>query len=165
MLRWRRFYHAVCLALILVLASACASAGGQPGKQEAPPKKTADETPEETVFFTVKGSPDKSCPDVADLVRTDASDAPKLLALVPKIVRELYTDPRHEEYTNVKAALGADAGVYGEMVANWCGPAVAASTWVVQLTFPKMAPSASMSAGQFMVSKTRKGWQVWYRYH
>lgn len=121
--------------------------------------------PAESFFITGTDSPQPKCPNMADLVATDPSDEPKLRALVPQMVKALYTEPGQEEYTNVNVRLAGQAGVYGEMIENWCGAQVAQSSWVVGLTFPKLAPSASMSGGQFMVSKTRNGWQVWFRYH
>lgn len=120
----------------------------------------------DSVFYTLgTGMPQEYCPAVADLVRTDQDDAENLRKLAPAIIREIYSSPGYEEYTDLTVAMAADAGLHGEMVKNWCGEKVAASSWVVKMTFPRNAPSASMSAGQFMVSKTRKGWQVWYRYH
>jgi hypothetical protein len=109
--------------------------------------------------------PQEQCPDIGTLVHTDQTDAPKLLRLAPNMIKELYTQPGYDEFTNLNANLAAEAGLHGAMVTTWCGATVAESTWVVKMTFPKNAPSASMSAGQFMVSKTRKGWQVWFRYH
>jgi hypothetical protein len=46
-----------------------------------------------------------------------------------------------------------------------CGPVVGSRTWVVEMRFPKLEPSASLSQGQAFVSRFRSGWRVWYRYH
>jgi hypothetical protein len=46
-----------------------------------------------------------------------------------------------------------------------CGPVVGSRTWVVEIRFPKLEPSASLSQGQAFVSRFRSGWRVWYRYH
>lgn len=131
------------------------------------PSPNSDTTTLADSFFVTltSGPPTESCPDVETLVHTDKTDEPRLLALAPEMIKELYTDPGYDEFTDLDVKQAADADVYGEMIKNWCGAKVADSSWVVRITFPKKAPSASLSAGQFMVSKTRKGWQVWFRYH
>jgi len=48
---------------------------------------------------------------------------------------------------------------------NMCGSVVGGRTWIVELHFPKLEPSASLSQGQAFVSRFRSGWRVWYRYH
>lgn len=105
-----------------------------------------------------------NCPDGKTLLQPSQSDREQLIALVPKIVEQLYTDPGHQGYTIGEVRLAPEAGVRGEMVAHWCGPEVASRTWLVGLTFPNLAPSASLSSGLFWVSRTEQGWNVWYRY-
>lgn len=143
--------------VLLIVATGCRATDSHPAQ--------ATNESLDTVFFTFTGNPQPICPDAATLLPTDQSDQSHLQSLVPQMVRQLYTGPGSEEYSNVDVAQAADAGLHGQMVETWCGPEVAKSTWVVKLRFPKNAPSASMSAGQFMVAKTRKGWQVWYQYH
>lgn len=171
-MRW--FIPALLVVLLVGCATKQATAppSSQPSTQSpsqgegAQPSSTGSSPgAEDPVFFTNANSPQPICPDVADLVQTVQTDEPALRSLAPKMIKELYTSPGYEEYTNLKVALASQAGLHGEMVKKWCGAAVAESTWVVKMTFPKNAPSASMSGGQFMVSKTRKGWQVWFRYH
>lgn len=76
-----------------------------------------------------------------------------------------YTDAEYAKYDVTSLKRAKDADVYGEMVDNFCGSKVEASTWVLQLHFPALEPSASMSQGQLFVTKTVKGWDVWFRSH
>ena len=34
-----------------------------------------------------------------------------------------------------------------------------------KLSFPKMLPSANLSAGQLFLSRFQDGWKVWFQYH
>ena len=54
---------------------------------------------------------------------------------------------------------------FGIVVFGMCGAVVGSRTWVVEMSFPKLEPSASLSQGQAFVSRFRSGWRVWYRYH
>ncbi len=60
--------------------------------------------------------------------------------------------------TIVTSELGEIDGAY---VAHQCGKAIERETVVVQLRFPKMLPSASLSAGTVFVSRFKNGYHVW----
>jgi hypothetical protein len=59
----------------------------------------------------------------------------------------------------------AFAGVRGEEVARQCGARVAARTVIVQMLFPHMLPSASLSEAVVAVSRFRDGYRVWEILH
>jgi hypothetical protein len=59
------------------------------------------------------------------------------------------------------AARSAFAGPRGGEVRRQCGAAVAHRTVVVQLLFPKMRPSASLSEGVVFVARFAHGYRVW----
>jgi hypothetical protein len=54
---------------------------------------------------------------------------------------------------------------YGSIAYGLCGAIVGQRTWVVELSFPKMAPSVDLSAGQLFLSRFPDGWKVWFQYH
>ncbi len=60
--------------------------------------------------------------------------------------------------TIVTSELGEIDGAY---VAHQCGEAAQKKTVVVQLRFPKMLPSASLSEGIVFVSRFQDGYHVW----
>lgn len=106
------------------------------------------------------------CPGVSTLMPTSPSDEKILRSLLPKIVRQQYPDPLYyEKYEITSIQQAAEAGVYGKMAANFCGKEIAQSTWVVQLFFPELQPSASLSQGQLFITKTKRDWHPWFRYH
>lgn len=53
----------------------------------------------------------------------------------------------------------------GAVAFGMCGSVVGERTWVVEIRFPTLEPSASLSQGQAFVGRFRAGWRVWYRYH
>lgn len=61
----------------------------------------------------------------------------------------------------VRSALAPDAGARGDQVNAQCGTRVFRRTVVVDLFFPKMLPSASLSQGTVFVSLSGTGYQVW----
>jgi len=63
------------------------------------------------------------------------------------------------------SARAAYAGAYGGIVRHLCGKLVFRRAVVVELLFPKMLPSASLSQGVVFVSLFSTGYQVWYVYH
>jgi hypothetical protein len=82
-------------------------------------------------------------------------------------VREsLRTGPEEWRTYTIQSAYPASSSEgFGAIVYNWCGPVVGSRTWVIEMHFPKLEPSASLSQGQAFVSRFRSGWRVWYRYH
>ena len=65
----------------------------------------------------------------------------------------------------VSAAVSAAAGVRGRQVKKECGRRVHRRTVVIELFFPAMRPSASLSQGTVFVSRLREGYRVWERAH
>lgn len=61
----------------------------------------------------------------------------------------------------VRSALAPYAGPRGDEVNAQCGARVFRRTVVVDLFFPKMLPSASLSQGTVFVSLSGTGYQVW----
>jgi hypothetical protein len=59
------------------------------------------------------------------------------------------------------ADRSAFAGVRGREVSNLCGKKVAARTVVVQMLFPRMLPSASLSESVVFVGRFATGFRVW----
>ena len=57
------------------------------------------------------------------------------------------------------------AGVRGRQVRTLCGTKVAARTVVVQMLFPRMLPSASLSQSVVFVGRFAHGYKVWYVAH
>ena len=82
-------------------------------------------------------------------------------------VREsLRTGPDEWRTYEIRSVYPASRGEgFGIVVFGMCGPRVGSRTWVVEMRFPKLEPSASLSQGQAFVSRFRSGWRVWYRYH
>jgi hypothetical protein len=63
------------------------------------------------------------------------------------------------------ADRSAFAGVRGREVRTLCGPKVATRTVVVQMLFPRMLPSASLSQSVVFVGRFAHGYKVWYVAH
>ena len=57
------------------------------------------------------------------------------------------------------------AGARGEEVAHQCGARVAERTVIVQMLFPRMLPSASLSEAVVAVSRFPDGYRVWEILH
>jgi hypothetical protein len=72
--------------------------------------------------------------------------------------------PRRFKAINTHGAkiLRAELGeMDGKYLAHQCGERVQKRTVVVELRFPKMLPSASLSAGTVFVSRFKSGYRVW----
>lgn len=63
------------------------------------------------------------------------------------------------------AARAASASARGRMVRRMCGRSVARRTVVVDLVFPEMLPSASLSQGTVFVSRFADGYHIWFVAH
>lgn len=63
------------------------------------------------------------------------------------------------------ADRSAFAGVRGREVGSLCGQKVAARTVVVQMLFPRMLPSASLSEAVVFAGRFAHGYRVWYVAH
>jgi hypothetical protein len=109
-------------------------------------------------------------------VSSPSSDCPKETPLEPgrhardtaiaAVRKSLQTGPEEWRTFEIRSAYPATSGEGFAVVAfHMCGPVVGRRTWVVEIRFPKLEPSASLSQGQAFVSRFRSGWRVWHRYH
>ena len=110
-------------------------------------------------------TPDSHCPSQTPLdPGADAKAA--ATAAAEAAVPQRY--PRHIDIAGFRVtdAYAADpASGYGAIPYGLCGQAVGQRTWVVELSFPKMAPSVDLSAGQLFLSRFPEGWKIWFQYH
>ncbi len=63
------------------------------------------------------------------------------------------------------ADRSAFAGARGREVSHLCGAKAAARTVVVQMLFPRMLPSASLSESVVFVGRFAHGYRVWFVAH
>jgi hypothetical protein len=61
----------------------------------------------------------------------------------------------------LRSALGGAAAERGQQVKDECGASTQARTVVVDLQFPKMLPSASLSQGTVFVARVKGRYRVW----
>jgi len=103
------------------------------------------------------------CP--ADLLRLQPAGvqraANRALAVAPRLYHGLNT--RGAEV--MAADRSGFAGVLGQEVGTLCGRKVAARTVVVQMLFPRMLPSASLSQAVVFVGRFARGYRVWHIAH
>jgi hypothetical protein len=85
---------------------------------------------------------------------------------IEAVRKSLRTGPEEWRTYEIRSAYPATSGEGLSIVAlPMCGPVVGRRTWVVEIRFPRLEPSASLSQGQAFVSRFRSGWRVWHRYH
>ncbi|MGC8635082.1 MAG: WD40/YVTN/BNR-like repeat-containing protein [Candidatus Limnocylindrales bacterium] len=111
-------------------------------------------------------SPFGQCPHPAPLAfdpeaRANAVAAAR--AAVPTLYKTI--DTAGYEVQVAAPANSPPVARYGSIVRTLCGPLTQSGTYVVELRFPAMEPSASLSQGQLFVGRLGAGWQVWYQYH
>ncbi|MHB1836914.1 MAG: hypothetical protein ACYCXW_18350 [Solirubrobacteraceae bacterium] len=82
-----------------------------------------------------------------------------------KAAPRLYKAINVKDAKVISAKVATHAGARGSEVFYHCGKAIQARTIVVQLRFPKMQPSASLSEGVVFVSRFKSGYRVWERAH
>jgi hypothetical protein len=103
------------------------------------------------------------CPEGAPRLTRDAPAPATTAALAeaPSAFREIDTDR-----ARVNAAARATQGrPRGRMVKRMCGRRVERRTVVVELLFPEMLPSASLSQGTVFVSPFADGYHIWFVAH
>lgn len=112
-------------------------------------------------------------PTSASMVGAASSACPKHALRLPGIgvadaAEQALNEAAHEyRGTNTRNArvqsadLSAFAGARGSQVRHQCGAKIARRTVVVQLLFPKMLPSASLSEGVVFVARFPRGYRVW----
>ena len=134
----------VLLGATAVLATALGGAASEAGLTQA----------------SLPSSPD--CPKEAPLEPgRDARD--RAIAAVRESLR---IGPAEWRTYEIRSAYPATKGEgFAAIALRMCGSVVGKRTWVVEMHFPKLEPSASLSQGQAFVSRFRSGWRVWYRYH
>jgi hypothetical protein len=76
-------------------------------------------------------------------------------------VEAAFLYPRHGPAVVVSSAMARYAGVRGSEVRHQCGSQAFRRTIVVELLFPKMLPSASLSQGTVFVAVFNTGYRVW----
>lgn len=88
-------------------------------------------------------------------------------ATVAKAVPILYRQGIRTEGFRITALYPASSTAssdYGQLVAHACGRSTQQRTYVAELVFPAMLPSASLSRGVLFLSRFERGWQVWGDY-
>jgi hypothetical protein len=61
----------------------------------------------------------------------------------------------------LRSALATSAAERGQQVKRECGAATQARTVVVDLEFPRLVPSASLSQGAVFVARVKGHYRVW----
>lgn len=142
---------AYLVATVLLFSTACGPAGSTP--QRDTPKVGA---------ASGSGAPDP-CPRKPRPLHENgvARAANRALKETPDIYGAATADGAEV----VSAAVSAAAGVRGRQVKKECGRRVHRRTVVIELFFPAMRPSASLSQGTVFVSRLREGYRVWERAH
>jgi hypothetical protein len=157
--------------LLLSLAALAACARASPPQGVGTNTSTGALAPSGATSGATPGSisgpatPDSHCPSQTPLdPGADAKSA--ATAAAQAAVPQRY--PPHIDITGFRVtdAYAADpASGYGSIAYGLCGQVVGQRTWVVELSFPKMAPSVDLSAGQLFLSRFPDGWKVWFQYH
>jgi hypothetical protein len=160
--------------VLLCLAALAACARGNPPQgvgtnpsAGAPAPAAGSGSGSGSIAGSVAGpaTPDSHCPSQTPLdPGADAKAA--TTAAAEAAVPQRY--PPHIDIAGFRVtdAYPADpASGYGSIAYGLCGQAVGQRTWVVELSFPKMAPSVDLSAGQLFLSRFPDGWKVWFQYH
>jgi hypothetical protein len=103
-----------------------------------------------------------ACPQEARPLPADALAGATRAAL--REAPSLYGGPRGIDTRGrraTRAALAQVAGARGGQVRRECGRRVQRRTVVVDLEFPRMLPSASLSQGTVFISRLGRRYQVW----
>jgi hypothetical protein len=105
----------------------------------------------------------RDCPESALQLTRDAPEPATVAALAeaPDAYAEVDTDRARAN----GAARATNAGARGRMVERMCGKRVQRRTVVVELLFPDMLPSASLSQGTVFVSRFADGYHIWFVAH
>jgi hypothetical protein len=105
----------------------------------------------------------RACPEGALRLTRDAP-APAIVAALTEASGAYGEIDTERARVNV-AARATSAGARGRMVRRMCGRRVARRTVVVDLFFPAMLPSASLSQGTVFVSRVADGYHIWFVAH
>lgn len=125
------------------------------------------------VFLSVKADLPYSepiCPNTKTVVKTSSANKDELLLKLNKLIRNAYPDEMYKEWNVMEIKPLHEATedydeVYFEMVKKLCNEEVAKNSWLIELEFPRLLPSASASTGiMFLMKDKDRGWYVWYTY-
>lgn len=125
------------------------------------------------VFVSVKADLpylEPKCPNTKTLVNTSITNKDELVQQLNKLIRDAYPDEMYKEWNVMEIEPLHEAPedydeIYFEMVKKLCNKEVAKNSWLVELEFPRLLPSASASTGiMFIVKDKERGWYVWYTY-
>lgn len=122
--------------------------------------------PTEREWSAAAQSSAMECPAVRDIDIAGPEAAAEIRAVVDQLVKGAYpAAPEYQEWEIRRIAPLTQAEAYHGIAQTLCGAAVADRSWLVELRFPKLEPSASLSQGQLFVAKIRGRWTTWYQYH
>jgi hypothetical protein len=137
-----------------VLITACAGAAVLLGLTVSPVPATAGDDSAQPAFGTCpRGAQPLPPGALAPATRAALRQAPRLFGGPDGI------DTRDRRAT--RAALARVAGARGRQVRRQCGRRAHARTVVVDLEFPRMLPSASLSQGTVFVARIEQDYRVW----
>lgn len=105
----------------------------------------------------------RTCP--AGILRLTADGVPRAATRALAEASRLYPGINTRGAEVMAADRSAFAGARGREVKFLCGSKVAARTVVVQMLFPKMLPSGSLSQGVLFAGRFAHGYRVWYVAH
>jgi hypothetical protein len=105
----------------------------------------------------------RGCP--AAILPLPAAGVPHAAARALAEAARLYPGLNTRGAEVMAADRAAFAGVRGREVGSLCGQKVAARTVVVQMLFPRMLPSASLSEAVVFAGRFAHGYRVWYVAH
>lgn len=138
------------IALGLVMSAAATGCGAQAG-----PVRRVDVTP----VAALQNVSARGCP-VRSLRRALPLPADAVARAAEMARHSGNNDPRTVVVASALATSPA-AGTRGSQVRWQCGWAIARRTVVVDLSYPWMRPSASLSQGTLFVSYFQRGYRVW----
>lgn len=142
----------VAVAVVLAMIAGCAPRGPN---GSAGPRQSFQSTSLEQG----RGRVSDGCPDDPRRLPDDAVARAAFQALDE--VRHLYDDLDTRRSKVIQSDRAAAAGVRGQEIRKACGQTAYRRSVVVELVFPKMRPSASLSQGTVFVSRFDDGYRVW----
>lgn len=113
---------------------------------------------------TAGGAPARSSCPVGALVLPHGAESHAAKAALAQAARA-YPGLNTRGAKVVSATRATKAGPRGAQVGRTCGARARARTIVVELNFPRMAPSASLSEGVVDVSRFANGYRIWAVVH
>lgn len=137
---------------VLVLVG-CAQGSGGSGTEWSPAAKSGSSAPKTSA---------NDCPDPLNLPGNGIAQATKRSL---KTASRVYDGINTQNAIAMQAARGPAAGVRGRQIRKECGRKVQRRSVVVELFFPKMKESASLSQGTLFVSRFPRGYRIWERAH